>query len=344
MRDPTGAGRSLGEGRRQPEFLEDPTRKKPRTRQFRTHSRGDETLAASETRRFAQRILAALAPTLGCLFLAACWSEIGARDPLAPVWGQMDTRAFSVVYPEGSRADAKETSRVVSACAKRIAAYFGFPYPRRFTVRLFEDRASLTAYWRSAWSEPSLQPQCWMVASGTASALALLSPTAWAKEACDHDPADSHATERLIAHELVHVYHGQVNPNPEFDGLEEMGWFVEGLAVSVSGQLDADRLERARRAVAQGKGPMRLTEAWSGPDRYGIAGSLVAWLEETRGRNTLLRMMRCGSNAEILAVAGCGEEELLDSWRRWLLNAPAVTHKAAPSASRAGAPVPPNLQ
>jgi hypothetical protein len=106
-----------------------------------------------------------------------------------------------------------------------------------------------------------------------------------------------------------------VNPNPEFDGVEEIGWFVEGLAVLVSGQLDDGRLARARAAVASGKAPARLQDAWSGPDRYGIAGSLVSYVDRTWGRATLLSLMRCTSNGEILEILGTSEEELLSRWK-----------------------------
>ena len=277
--------------------------------------------ASGATKRSARSASpAALVPAL--LLLSVLWCGAGGHAAPAVPLRELDARRFTLVYPGDAKPEARKIGRLVNEEAGRVASFFGSPYPYRFTVRLFTDRASLTDYWRRAWGEPGLQPECWMVASGTASALALLSPSAWKREACEHDPDDAVATRRLIAHELVHVYHGQVNPDPEFDASEEIGWFVEGLAVLASGQLDGPRLDRARRALAEGKGPKRLAEAWSGPDRYGIAGSLVAWLEKTRGRAALLRMMRCRSNEEILAVAGCSEQDMIRSWRSWILSSP----------------------
>jgi hypothetical protein len=121
--------------------------------------------------------------------------------------------------------------------AREAERFFSEPFSRPFDLRVFPDRPSLTAFWRRAWNAPEFEPQCWMVASGTAGTLAVLSPGAWKAEACEHDPRDRAATQKLLTHEIVHVYHGQRSPDPEFQDSEEVGWFVEGLAVLVSGQL-----------------------------------------------------------------------------------------------------------
>ena len=76
--------------------------------------------------------------------------------------------------------------------------FFGSPFPRPFTVRVFPNRASLTAHWSKSWGVSDLKPECWMIASGVANELALLSPRAWPAEACEHDPADTAATRRVL--------------------------------------------------------------------------------------------------------------------------------------------------
>ena len=258
---------------------------------------------------------------VGALAAGCAGRGVGA-DPPSALWRESPGRGYTLHYAQGHRADARDVARRVDKGRREVEAFFGSPCPRAFDLRVFPDRASLTAVWRQAWGAPEFEPQCWMVASGTASALAILSPSAWKTEACEHDPEDRQATQKLITHELVHVYHGQVNPDPEFDGAEEIGWFVEGLAVLASGQLDEKRLARARAAVAAGKGPARLQDAWSGPDRYGIAGSLVSYLDRAQGRATLLRLMKLTSNGEILAALGLTEEELLSRGRAALTSGP----------------------
>jgi hypothetical protein len=248
-------------------------------------------------------------------YMAACARPGGAAPQPVSLWRESARHGYTLHYTAGHGADSREVARMVDRGSREVEGFFGAPFPRAFDLRIFPDRSSLTAYWREAWKTPDFESQCWMVASGTASTLAVLSPAVWKSEACEHDPADRPATRKLIAHELVHVYHGQVNPNPEFEGVDEIGWFVEGLAVLASGQLDEGRLGRARAAVVSGKGPARLQDAWSGPDRYGIAGSLVSFIDWTRGRATLLRLMRCTANRELLEALGLSEEELLSRWK-----------------------------
>jgi hypothetical protein len=47
-----------------------------------------------------------------------------------------------------------------------------------------------------------------MVASGIANTLTILTPRVWKTEAAEHDPDDRDRFRELVAHELVHVFHG----------------------------------------------------------------------------------------------------------------------------------------
>jgi hypothetical protein len=39
--------------------------------------------------------------------------------------------------------------------------------------------------WQKDWNEPRFKSECWMVASGVASKLDVISPKSWDKQACD---------------------------------------------------------------------------------------------------------------------------------------------------------------
>lgn len=201
----------------------------------------------------------------------------------------------------------------------RVTAFFDAPFAQSCTVRVFPTRATLTAHWRQAWGAPDFEAQCWMVASGSATELALLSPLRWPTEACEHDWADSLATKKLIAHELAHVYHGQRLPKQSFDGLDSIGWFIEGLAVLVSGQLETGRLASPREAIEQGKAPAQLEDAWSGKYRYGVSGSLVHYIDTIYGRSTTAALLAAVSEAEILTKLQLDEATLLQRWRDFVL-------------------------
>jgi hypothetical protein len=101
--------------------------------------------------------------------------------------------------------------------------------------------------------------------------------------------------------------------------MDEVSWLVEGLATYASGQLDRIHAKAARSAIDAGVEPSDLAKAWSGKYRYGIAGSLVKYVDKTYGRAMLVALLSAVSQEEILRRLGVGEEELLKSWRRWVL-------------------------
>ncbi len=196
---------------------------------------------------------------------------------------------------------------------RRIEAFFGRPFLEPYRVTVFPERAQFDAYSSGRWKTPASAP--WMVAAGVADHLLLLSPRAWRAEAAEHDPDDEAHVRELLCHELVHVYHGQHNPRRDFEGLDPLGWFVEGLATLVSGQLERSHRGAAREALAAGAAPTRLEDAGSGRYRYGVSGSLVGFVEHRYGREMLWRLLAAVSEEEALSLLGTSEEELLAGWR-----------------------------
>jgi hypothetical protein len=198
------------------------------------------------------------------------------------------------------------------ASVQQIESFFGAPFPEPVHFKVVADRAGFD----EAVAKYGLSPtQCWMVGMGTADVMVVLSPEAWTKQACEHDAKDLEATRLLIKHELIHVYHGQFNPTRDFTGVDDLDWFIEGLAVFGSGQLTKDRLDALHTAVAQGQTPTELSKIWTGPNRYGFAGSLVGYVDAKWGRATTVRLLKVKSTAEALAILGTDEKALLNGWR-----------------------------
>lgn len=189
-------------------------------------------------------------------------------------------------------------------------------FPDTVSVRVHPDRDAFDAALRAEWGMP--ETGCWVVGAADRATLHLLSPAAWENQACEHDADDAGHVRRLIAHEATHAYHGQVNPSGDLGGLEEIGWFVEGLATYVSGQLEARHAGRAAEVLARGEGPDRLDRVWDGPDRYGVAGSLVAYIDQAWGRATLRRLLTATSQEQILDELGTTECGLLAAWEEWV--------------------------
>lgn len=243
-------------------------------------------------------------------------SEGGGSNPAAPIPSGEPAR-WQVSHAPIDATTARELEPVLRAAASDVERFFGAPFPKSYKVVIHPDRAAFDASFPPEWGIG--KTECWMVATGVADGLQLLTPRVWKDEACEHDPDDPRHVRDLVAHELVHVYHGQHNPSPDFSNVTGIDWFVEGLATHVSGQLASGDLAPAREALATGQGPLKLATAWSGKYRYGVSGSLVAFLEREFGRERLVKLLGATSAAELLALVGMSEEELLERWRAWVL-------------------------
>ncbi len=245
--------------------------------------------------------------------LAALALATPAADSLP--WLRLQRPGLDIRYTAVDSATVRAVLPMLEDGRRTVEEFFGAPFLTPFVIRIFPDRTSLTDHWRAAWNAPGFEAQCWMVASGMAAELSVLSPRAWGAEACEHDPANAGHTTRLLAHELVHVYHGQRSPHPDFEGMDAVGWFAEGVAVLASGQLQAEHAGAAARAVAEGRVPAQLEDAWSGRYRYGVAGSLAGYVDRRWGRAMTVRLLGMTTEAEMLGALGVTEQVLLDDWR-----------------------------
>jgi len=234
-------------------------------------------------------------------------------------WERQSMNGWLLEYTVSSRPGIPLMIEALQEGHARVESFFGRSFPRVYTVRIFPDRNSLTNFWRKSWNLPDFDPECWMVGSAGSDTLSLLDIQAWEVEACEHNAKDTTRIFSLVAHEQAHIFHGQVSPNPSFDHMEDVGWFVEGIATLVSGQLTGERKKGVREWFLQGNAPERLEEVWSGPHRYGLAGSLAACLEQEYGREMLYRMLSETTESGLLACLGLEERELLVRWRRYVL-------------------------
>ncbi len=233
----------------------------------------------------------------------------------SPLIAQQGDATFRIDAPGVARATIDMVRGDLAWSEERIAELLGV-FPDTVSVRIYPDRERFAAALREAWGLS--ESACWMVGGADDRVLFLLSPAVWGEDACDHDPKDDGHRRMLIAHEVVHVFHGQVNPSEDLGLLEDLGWFIEGLATYISGQWETAHRARAREAVAKGPVPGRLSEAWSGPYRYGVAGSMAAFIDHRWGRQTLLDALTVTSQPALLVLLGTTETAFLAEWQRWV--------------------------
>ena len=231
-------------------------------------------------------------------------------------WLNKSEQNYNLYYSADNTSSAESVAEYVSVGIKAVETYFAKPFKNKFDVYVFPSRKDLDEQWGKDWGVQDFKSECWMIASGVAHRLDLLDPQVWKTDACEHNPDDKNHIQKLITHELVHVYHGQRSPIPDFTGMENLGWFIEGLAVLVSGQLDSTRINSLAEAKEQNKLPADLKTAWSGKYRYAVSGSLVGFVKDKWGKETILKLMKCTKENEVLKLLNTTENELLDEWKQ----------------------------
>jgi len=231
-------------------------------------------------------------------------------------WKIIYKKEYSLHYMPGDQQMAEETMTFIESGIKNVSTQFNHSFQNKFDVYLFPNRNSLNKQWQKDWGDSTFQSQCWMVASGVAHRLDILSPNAWAKEACDHKENDTAEIRQVIWHELVHVFHGQYNPDHTFSYIEKLDWLVEGAATYLSGQLTEKRLQRVKQLVTDNKTPAGLDDFWKGNEKYGFSGSLVAYIDKTFGRKKLFELLSFTNKQDALKSISITESELINNWKK----------------------------
>ena len=231
-------------------------------------------------------------------------------------WNRLSGVGYTIYYTAADNDEAKTINTYLKSGISHIEGFFNHKFQDTFKVYIFPDRSSLDKQWQKEWSDPTFRSECWMIASGVAHRLDILSPNAWASEACDHNPTDSTEIRQVIWHELVHVFHGQYNPDHTFSYIEKLDWLVEGVATFVSGQLDEKRYQPVRQMIIENKAPASLDGVWKGQNKYGLSGSMVAFIDHKYGRKKIFDLLQLTNKLNALKYLGVSEDQLLSDWRR----------------------------
>lgn len=255
---------------------------------------------------------------LAQIVLQVLFTKVSAHGTDTSCWQLMPRDAYTIHYthPDINRITQLENNFVSGY--NHIVDLFNHSYPAKFDIYIFPDRISLNSQWQKDWNDPGFQSQCWMIASGVSQRLDMLSPNAWAKDACDHNGEDSVETRKVTWHEMVHVYHGQYNPDHTFNNIEKLDWLVEGIATYISGQLDEKRLNRVKQSAAADKTPSTLDDFWKGSDKYGLSGTMVGYIDKHYGRKKLFELLKFTKKQEVLDYLAVTEKELISNWKKSL--------------------------
>lgn len=236
----------------------------------------------------------------------------------APSWNLKKQKNYQAFYQAADKQHIREYNKFILNGLQSVQKFFKASYPKKFDVYIHPTRNSLDITWQKDWNMPDFKSECWMVASGIATKLDMISPITWEKEACEHVYAETQKTQQLITHELVHVFHGQLNVSPDFSNTEGMDWFIEGLATYASGQCDSTRIAAVKRAINDEKIPQGLDNFWSGKLKYGLSGSVVMFIDQKYGREKLKSLVPLNKKVDLLLALNTTESDLLNEWKAYL--------------------------
>lgn len=233
-------------------------------------------------------------------------------------WKKISNNKFDLHYSTGDEEVIANINAFLTSGFDHVRNFFGQSFTRKVDVYIFPARELLDKQWQKDWGDTSFRSECWMIASGVAHRLDVLSPAVWSKQACDHNGNDTTEIRQVTWHELVHVFHGQYNPDHAFNYIEKLDWLVEGVATYAGGQLNSDRLQRVKRMIAENKTPTTLDDFWKGADKYGLSGSMVAYIDKVYGRKKLSELLRFTNKQDALQSLGVAESQLIAGWQKSL--------------------------
>jgi hypothetical protein len=225
---------------------------------------------------------------------------------------------YSLEYVVADRGVAESLVPMIDRGRQTAEQFFGTTYAATFVVKIIHDRNALNLHWRVVFQRPGLETRCWEIAGGWAAEFDILSPAVWNSQACGHDGTNANHVANVVAHELVHVLHGQRNPS-FFSIGGSTPWILEGLAAYASGQWAAEYAGAARSAVNGGFAPTTFAEIWTSSANYALAGSVFAYIHQHLGTDAVRRLLTVGSEEALLTSLSTDATTLLQDWRVWVL-------------------------
>ena len=255
-----------------------------------------------------------------CVCLGVAAASCG-QTPTAPDSTEVETEqhtGYRLEYVVADRGVAQSLVPMIDRGRQTAEQFFGTTYPATFVVRIMHDRDALNARWRVAFQQPGLVTRCWEVAGGWATEFDILSPSVWSSQACGHDGTNANHVANVVAHELVHVLHGQRNPS-SFSIAASTPWILEGLAAYASGQWEAEYAGTARSALGGGFAPTTFAEIWTSSANYALAGSVFAYVHQRFGTDAVRGLLTVGSEEALLTSLSTDAPTLLRDWRTWVI-------------------------
>lgn len=122
-------------------------------------------------------------------------------NPPGKNWLSEKQKEYHLLYTASDKNNTNNYKQLVEHGITSVKTFFNSSYKNEFNIFVYPSRHSLDSTWQTDWKMPEFKSECWMVASGMATRLDILSPTLWDTAACEHRYSDTEKTQQLITHD-----------------------------------------------------------------------------------------------------------------------------------------------
>ena len=91
-------------------------------------------------------------------------------------WKTSKQEKYTLYYTSADAGNEKEYTGLLNTGAKAVELFFADTFKTQFAVYIHPGRQSLDSTWQTDWKMPTFRSECWMVASGVAQRLDMISP------------------------------------------------------------------------------------------------------------------------------------------------------------------------
>ena len=75
-------------------------------------------------------------------------------------------------------------------------------------------------------------------------------------------------------------------------------------------------MSEVKKALSEGTAPKTLDAFWTGKLRYGLSGSMVAFVDQQYGRTKLKELLNFNRRKQVMDALGTTEAALLSGWAK----------------------------
>jgi hypothetical protein len=131
---------------------------------------------------------------MAAIFLSTL--SVTAHNP-ASEWRMEEHDGYRLHYQVAEPGEISTYRNLIQTGVENVEKFMKSEFNSSFEVYIHPNRLSIDQTWQQDWNYPEFKTECWMVASGIANKMDLLSPGRWEDEACEHNASGQCDPQRM---------------------------------------------------------------------------------------------------------------------------------------------------